>query len=356
VRSNRRQRQQHTDRFVVQQSFPTPRSTTNPYLVMLGESIRAVPGVEVRTFSWKGVLLGRFDVFHVHWPEILVYGQSPLKARVRQLLTAVLLVKLSVTRTPIVRTLHNLKLPSDVSALQRFLLGRIDQQTTLWVCLNENTPHVAGREYVTIPHGHYRDWFAKYEWPDAVPGRVSYFGMMRVYKGVDALLDAFRGLPGDVSLHAAGHSRSEDLARELRELADRDPRVQLDLRFLSDAEIVDVVRAAELVVLPYKEMHNSGGVLTTLSLERPVLVPANAVNDRLSAEVGPGWVHQYESPLTADHIRHALDSVASRVDAASPPDLSHRDWADAGHRHYEAYLRAVELLAVNRRSLRWRRP
>ncbi|RFA08556.1 glycosyl transferase [Subtercola boreus] len=335
---------------MVQQSFPVPRPTTNPYLIMLAESIAAVPGVELRTFSWRAALLGRYDVFHVHWPEILVYGQSPLKARVRQVLTVALMVRLALTRTPIVRTLHNLELPSDVSRLQRALLVRMERQTTLWLCLNDNTPQRADREYLTIPHGHYRDWFAKYRWPEAVPGRVSFFGMVRAYKGVDSLLKAFRGLAGEVSLRAAGQARSAELADGLTELARLDPRVQLDLHFLSDEEIVEVVREAELVVLPYREMHNSGSVLTTLSLDRPVLVPANTVNDRLASEVGPGWIHQYESPLTAADIRSALDAVAGHSAAATPPDLSRRDWAEAGRRHYEAYLRAGELLAAGRRA------
>ena len=57
-----------TAAFVVQQSFPTPRPTTNPYLVMLRDAVDAVPGVTVRTFSWRAALTRRADVFHVHWP------------------------------------------------------------------------------------------------------------------------------------------------------------------------------------------------------------------------------------------------------------------------------------------------
>ncbi|MEF2977727.1 glycosyl transferase [Subtercola sp. YIM 133946] len=348
--SSRNQRAADAGSFVVQQSFPTPRPTTNPYLIMLGQSIGKLPGVEHRTFSWKNVLLRRFDVFHVHWPEILVYGHSPLKARVRQLFTALLLLKLSATRTPIVRTLHNLELPSDASRLQRFLLLRMEKQTALWICLNEDTPQRPDRDYDTIPHGHYRDWFGKYDWPEAIAGRVSYFGMIRRYKGVDSLVGAFHDLAGDVSLRVAGSPSSTELADGLARLANDDPRVQLDLHFLTEEEIVEVVRTAQLVVLPYREMHNSGGVLTALSLDRAVLVPANEVNTRLSVEVGAGWVHQYEGELTAADIKLALDSITAHAEAAPSPDLTRRNWADAGVRHYAAYLRAVELLALRRRT------
>ena len=62
---------------VVLLSFPPPRPTSNPYNVMLAESVRAVPGVRVTDWSWRAALLTSYDVFHAHWPEILVSGTAP---------------------------------------------------------------------------------------------------------------------------------------------------------------------------------------------------------------------------------------------------------------------------------------
>ena len=329
--------------FIVQQSFPRPRPTTNPYLVMLGRSIAAQPGVELRTFSWRAALTKRADVFHVHWPEILVSGQSPSKKLVRQGLTLLLVAKLAVTRTPIVRTLHNLERPSGISRRERILLALLERRTTLWIRLNDETPELPGRSYALIPHGHYRDWFEGYEKPAAEPGRVGFVGLIRRYKGVEELLEVFRGVPGESTLHVAGRPSSAELAGRLEELADSDERVSLDLRFLDDADLVANVRKASLVVLPYREMHNSGGVLTALSLDRPVLVPSNAVTERLAEEAGPGWVHRYQGALDASDIERALQDIASG-DRGDRPDLRARDWDDAGARHVEAYRRAVAIL------------
>ena len=99
---------------------------------------------------------------------------------------------------------------------------------------------------------------------------------------------------------------------------------------------------SELVVLPYRHMHNSGAALTALSLSRPVLVPDNAVNRDLAAEVGPGWVITFEGDLDADDLRRALEE-ARRPDRADAPDLSRRDWALAAPAHLAAYRRAVEI-------------
>jgi beta-1,4-mannosyltransferase len=327
---------------VVLQSFPTPRETTNPYLVLLATSITDLPDARLRTFSWRRALLSRYDVFHVHWPEILVSGHSPLKKAVRQVLFVLLLLRLRLRRTPLVRTLHNLHLPEGISRREVVLLRLAERSTTLWIRLNDTTPAPAGARSVTIPHGHYRDWFARFPEPAPRPGHLAFVGLVRRYKGVTGLLEAFAETAAqepDWTLRVAGRPSTDELADELRTAAAADPRVSLALQFLSDAELVQEMGAAELVVLPYREMHNSGGALAALSLDRPVLVPDNEVNRLLAEEVGPGWVFRYDGTLTGPDLVTALAARRSSA-AADRPDLSAREWAAAGRAHLEAYRAA----------------
>lgn len=339
-----------TERLVVLQSFPAPRPTTNPYLVMLARAVAAVPDVELRTFSWRRALLGRrYDVFHVHWPEILVSGRSPLKKLVRQVLFLLFLLRLRVLRTPIVRTVHNLERPQGISWRERALLGLIERQTSLRIAINTITPIPEGQAFVTIPHGHYRDWFAHYSEPAPVRGRIAYVGLIRRYKGVDSLVRAFRETADpELSLHVSGRPSNDDLAATLTALAHGDARIHLLLRFLSDAELVTEIGESELVVLPYRDMHNSGGALTTLSLDRPVLVPDNEVNRRLADEVGPGWVYTFGDRLTSADLERTTAAVRARRDSARP-DLAHRSWERAGIQHVAAYRQAV----AHARRRRW---
>ncbi len=116
--------------------------------------------------------------------------------------------------------------------------------------------------------------------------------------------------------------------------------MDLSLEFLSDAELVDVVSSSALLVLPYSHMHNSGSVLAGLSLDTPVLVPANATNADLAAEVGAGWVLQYEGELTSADLVAALAAAEAEGRSASP-DLSRRDWPAAAAAHVAAYREAV---------------
>jgi glycosyltransferase involved in cell wall biosynthesis len=328
----------------VLQSFPEPRPTTNPYLVMLRQALDEVPGVQVETFTWRRALAGRYDVFHVHWPEILVSGRDPLRTAARQVLFAVLLLRLRLRRTAVVRTVHNLRPHQERSGVAAWLLRQAERGTSAHVRLNDRTPATEGVPGVTIAHGHYRAWFERHPHRDPRPGHLVFAGLIRPYKNVPGLVEAFSGAAADdpgLTLHVAGAPGSAETGAEVRAAAGDGDRIRLTLRHLDDAELVAAVTEAELVVLPYRDMHNSGAALLALSLDRPVLVPDNEVTAELAAEVGPGWVHRYGGELAAETLRRAL--AAAREEHRAPrPDLSRREWGGAAADHVAVYRQAQE--------------
>jgi glycosyltransferase involved in cell wall biosynthesis len=334
----------------VLQSFWEPRPTSNPYVAMLLRSLQELPGVTVLTFSWRAALLRNYSVFHVHWPETLLGGRTPTRRLARQLLVLALLVRLRVARIPIVRTVHNVNPPDVPTRRDRFLLRALERETTLRIRLNESTDLTGLGEFETIVLGHYIDWYDQRVRHPVVPGQIGYFGLIRRYKGVESLIAAFRetDAPG-LTLRVAGSPSTRELAGALEALAADDERVGLTLRFLDDDELVELATSSELVVLPYRFMHNSAGLLTALSLQRPVLVPDNDVNRRLAAEVGPGWIYLFSSTeLTATDLEESLQLVRS-APPGDAPNLSARDWDAVGGRHVETYKRALSLGRDRRR-------
>ncbi|SNR41433.1 glycosyltransferase [Blastococcus mobilis] len=334
-----------SDEITVLQSFPEPRPTTNPYVVMLRRSLEDEPALRVLTFTWRQALLGRYDLFHVHWPEILVSGRSSAKAWVRRALFLALLLRLRLTGTPMVRTLHNLRPQEGVPRPAALLLRLAERWTSLSVRLNETTPVDERSPHVTIPHGHYRDWFAAHQAPPRERHRAVFVGLIRPYKNVDGLIRAFRTTADRaprVRLQIAGEPASPKLADTLRIAAAGEPRVALSLEFLSDERLVEAVSRAELVVLPYREMHNSGAALMALSLDRPVLLPDNEVNARLAAEVGADWVIRYDGELTGQVLLAALEE-AGHIPPEARPDLSRREWDRTGADHTAAYRLALQV-------------
>ena len=322
-------------------SYGVPTSTTNPYLKQLASSVEAQPDVEVLYFSWRRALLAPYDVFHVHWPEIMLEGRTPSRRAVRRLLTLAFCLRLLVTRTPVVRTWHNLERPSGLPRVDHWILSVLDRLTRLRIRINDSGPVPSDTPAVTIPHGHYRDWFADFPRSTPVPGRIAFVGRVRRYKGVETLVEAFCGVRDDrLSLVVAGMPSSDELVEVISGLAGGDPRVHTRFDYLDDAAFAEEITAAQLVVLPYRHMHNSGTALAALSLDCPVLVPDNEVNRRLGAEVGPGWVHLYSGEVDAARLEEAAAAVADPPPA--PPDLSARAWDLAGRDHAAAYRNAME--------------
>ncbi len=322
----------------VLQSVGTPGPATNPYVVQL---VRSMPAeVEASWFSWRQALLGPYDVLHLHWPDVLLdkprrSGRVLARSRV-----ACLVVRLAASRTPVVRTAHNLVPHEQKGRVDRLLLAALDRLTRHWIVLNETTPAPAGRSTLVL-HGDYRAWFAGAPVAQQVPGRLLYFGLVRPYKGVPELLSAFAGVRGSgLSLHVLGNPSPPALGHEVERAAASDPRVTAALRHAQDDELATAVLQAQLVVLPYRELHNSGALLLSLSLGRPVLVPSNPVTRALSEEVGVGWVHTYSGPLTADVLEAALQQTDRRPVVG--PDLGRRGWPDLGRQHAEVYRRLLK--------------
>ena len=279
----------------------------------------------VDTFTWRRALLGRYDVFHVHWAEIHLLGPHPVKVAVRRLLFLLALVRFRLQGTALVRTLHNPRPQEAVPWPVRRLLDLTDRWTTLYVLLNGRSTLPEGAVAVTVPHGHYRDWFAGRHRTPRTPGRVAFAGLIRPYKNAAALVAAFRGIPDPrSSLVVAGNPDREELAAAVRGAATGDPRISLRLEHLDDGDLVDVVTGAQLVALPYREMHNSGAALLALSLDRPILVPDNEVTAELAAEVGEQWVLRYAGELSTATLREALEQAA-RVSPDDRPDLALRE-------------------------------
>ncbi|HEY1774517.1 MAG TPA: glycosyltransferase family 4 protein [Solirubrobacteraceae bacterium] len=143
---------------------------------------------------------------------------------------------------------------------------------------------------------------------------VLWFGLIRPYKGLEALLDAWRGVEG-ARLWVVGMPRYEITA--LR--AGAPANVDWVPRFVSDGELAAVFRRAQIVVAPYLESEQSGVVATALAFGSPLILTdvggfgevGAAGAARLVAPGDTGALGEAISDLLADaQERDALSSAA----------------------------------------------
>ncbi|NYD68516.1 hypothetical protein [Agromyces atrinae] len=297
----------------------------------------AAPGVEIRFFRWKDALRGGYDVFHLHWPERLV--------RRGVFRTLVLLTLLKIRRVALVRTLHNVRPHEPGGRFEASLLHLIDRRTDLFIRLNDFTEVPGAAGVVTIPHPHYLNRVDGSEFT-LTRGRVLYFGIIRPYKGVDDLLAAFgQTSAADLSLRFVGSAKG-DRGDSIRSAEELDSRISSRLAYVPDDELMAEIASSELVVLPHRDMHNSGSTFLVLSLQKPVLLPRNPINEALIAEVGEGWIYLYDDDLKASDIEAALTRV--QHEPRDAPDLSRRDWKRIGFQLRDAYADAVRVVRQTR--------
>lgn len=134
---------------------------------------------------------------------------------------------------------------------------------------------------------------------------VLFFGQLRPYKGLDQLFDASILLQDEhpVELLLAGKPAPE-LKQELSRINDSGVAVTSALRFIEDTEVAAWFSAADVTVLPYRKVLNSGSMMLAASYGVPLVLPAE---DALLADFGDEpWIRFFDTERAADSIAEIL--------------------------------------------------
>jgi glycosyltransferase involved in cell wall biosynthesis len=283
-----------------------------------------------------------------HGPDMLAYRRAARAADVvhfQWLTVQPVDVHLLPRDRPTVLTAHDV-LPREPRAgqrrAQRRLYDHVDHvvvhsehgRTRLTAELGLDPAHVT-----VIPHGAFTELRAL---PHRLPPElgtppperpvVVLPGLLRPYKGLDVLLEAWRGID-DADLWVVGLPK-------MPLPATLPPGVTLVPRFVDDAELAGVIARADLVVLPYREIDQSGVLYAALGLGRPLLLSAVGGFPEVAATgaaelVAPGdpaALHDALRALIADPARRA--ALAARAADAAAGAYA---WDRVARRHLDLY-------------------
>ncbi|MDO9408381.1 glycosyltransferase family 4 protein [Patulibacter sp.] len=199
-------------------------------------------------------------------------------------------------------------------------------------------PHGAFRHLTTLTPAELAPAFANTKRPV-----VLFFGLLRPYKGVDVLLEAWRRLgetAAPAELWIVGLPKMDMTA--LRAAAPAGVRF-VD-RFVSDQEAASYFGRADVVVLPYREIDQSGVLFTALAFGRPMVLSDVGGFPEIAREgaaelVPPGdpaALADALGTLLGDHTRRrALASRAAQLAAGA------YSWDAVAEAHQRVYRSLV---------------
>ena len=137
------------------------------------------------------------------------------------------------------------------------------------------------KKYTVIQHPLYSHFGQKLEREEAErrlglePGRKNllFFGLIRTYKGLDILLEAFGKLSDEYQLIIAGEPYgSFDKYQQIIDTLPNKDRIRMNLKYIKDSEVKDYFSAADLAVLPYRSATQSGISSVSYHFEVPMIV------------------------------------------------------------------------------------
>jgi glycosyltransferase involved in cell wall biosynthesis len=167
---------------------------------------------------------------------------------------------------------------------------------------------------------------------------VLFFGLLRPYKGVELLIEAFQNVEG-AELWIVGMPRMpldplQQLAAEVR------GRVRFVPRFVDDSEIPAFFRRADIVTLPYREIDQSGVLYTALAFGRPIVVSAVGGFEEIAAEGAARAVPANAPVELAAAIQQLLDEPEEcrrLADAARAAAAGRYSWDSIAERTLTLY-------------------
>jgi glycosyltransferase involved in cell wall biosynthesis len=198
------------------------------------------------------------------------------------------------------------------------------------------------------------------------------FGLIRPYKGIDVLLEAWRGVDSegiginDAQLWIAGMPRLTALDAAHGGVLSRScaehtslpaslpclvqnrqeawQSIRLDLRFIPDSELPEYFRRADLVVLPYLQADQSGVLFTALAFGKPLLLSDVGGFPEIAATGAARTVPAGDSAALRAALRELLNDPAKLAEMAAcarAAALGPYSWEAVARAHMELYGRLL---------------
>lgn len=193
----------------------------------------------------------------------------------------------------LVHTMHNLfPHDSEIHSIHRFVQKIFLKQLTWIRVFSYETIQKASQlfkipeqKFSAVPEGSYITYYPntteKYQAKKKLqlPAEktvVLFFGTLRRYKGIKELIQVFKQLrKQNTILLIAGRGIDRTYLKELHQEAD--DTIRIDDTFIEKENVQFYFAAADLVVLPFLEIENSGSAILAMGFSKAIVAPQSGV-------------------------------------------------------------------------------
>lgn len=233
------------------------------------------------------------DVLHIHWLNPYLKGDNWIVKFIYCLkfLLDIFLVRKKGIR--IVWTIHNLvahdsRFPRLEKWLKQYFLFFVDCAIVHSQAAKDavvDAYSLDKNKVVIIPHGHYRAVYGSAIAKQEARQKLNLpndrllllnFGMLKPYKGVEKVVDIWNNnseIAQNCYFLIAGKALDKSYGQHLKMLVEKVKGVELRDKFVADEEVHLYFSAADVVILPFKQILTSGSLLLAISYGKPVIAP-----------------------------------------------------------------------------------
>jgi beta-1,4-mannosyltransferase len=282
----------------------------NPYQYLMMEGLRKNPELEVfhgksgKFFALlRTAISQRPDYIHVDWLHQYYLRKKHWMTWVQFPFFAVELLLLKMfCKVHLTWTLHNIQ-PHDRPYFGPYKWARqLFAKHCVWIrVFSENTIGRASEvlkcdadKFRGIPEGSYVGYYPNEITQKEAREKLSileservflFLGLIKPYKGLEELIEAFQYLnPENARLLIAGKPIDQTYFQNIANLIHSE-KIEIHPKFISNEELQVYFNAADVVVLPFKKIENSGSAILAMGFAKVIIAPnTGSVTKRLDQQ------------------------------------------------------------------------